>query len=81
MNSSDTAPTPASIPRTGAACGVTPACRELATTYAHLWEAIRASAARDDAEEENRLRNGAQAGQHRLRARGCPLPDPTDLEP
>ena len=52
--------TPASAPRTGAAGGATPACTELAGAYLRLAEAIRASAARGDADEENRLRNRAQ---------------------
>jgi hypothetical protein len=79
VNSSDTAPTPASTPRTGAAGGAAPECAELAAAYARLWEAIRASVARDDAEAEDRLRNRAQVVLGRMSALGCPVP--RSLEP
>ena len=78
MNSSDTAPTPASTLRTGAASGAAPACAELAAAYTRLWEAIRASAARGDADEENRLRNRAQVVLGRMWALRCPVPHPAD---
>ena len=74
MNSSDTAPTPASTPRTCAVGGATPTCAELAAAYAWLWEAIRASAARGDVEEEDRLRNRAQVMLCRMLALRCPVP-------
>ncbi len=75
VTASDITSTPASTPRTGAAGGAAPECAELAAAYARLWEAIRASAARGDAAEENQLRNRAQLVlglMHRLR---CPKPD------
>ena len=81
MNSSDTAPTPAPTPRTGAAGGAAPTCGELAAAYARLWEAIPASAARGDTEEENHLRNRAQVVLGQMYRRHCPKPDPADLEP
>ena len=74
MTPSDTSPTPASAPRTGAAGGAAPGCAELAAAYARLWEAIRASAARDDVEEENRLRNRAQVVLARMLALRCQVP-------
>ena len=74
MTSSDTPPTPASAPWTGAAGGAAPECAELAVAYAHLCEAIRASAARGDVEEENRLRNEAQAVLGRMAALRCLVP-------
>ena len=74
MTPSDHPSTPASAPRTGAAGGATPSCAELAAAYARLWEAIRASAARGDAAEENRLRNRAQAVLGRMLALRCPVP-------
>ena len=60
VTSSQTTPTPASAPRTGAEGRAAPSCDELAGEYARLCEAIRTSAARGDADEENRLRNRAQ---------------------
>ena len=74
VNPSDTAPTPASTPRTGAAGGAAPTCAELAGAYLRLIEAIRASAARDDAEEEDRQRNRAQAALARMLALRCLVP-------
>jgi hypothetical protein len=54
-----------------------PACTELAAAYAGLWEAIRASAARGDADEENRLRTRAQVLLCRLeRCRSRPQRQP-----
>jgi hypothetical protein len=55
--------------------GAVPECADLTAAYVRLWAAIRASAARGDAAEENRLRNRAQIVlglMHRLR---CPKPD------
>ncbi len=74
MTSSQTTPIPASIPRTGAAGGATPSCAELAPAYARLWEAIRASVASGDADEENRLRNQAQVLLGRMYRLHCPVP-------
>ena len=74
MNSSDAPPTPASTPRTGAAPLAAPACAELAAAYVRLWQEIRASAARGDADEENRLRNRAQAVLGRMSALRCLVP-------
>ncbi len=59
--------------------GPDPECAGLAATYAQLGAAIRASAAPGDAEEEDRLRNRAQAVLGRLRALGCPTPDAVEL--
>jgi hypothetical protein len=74
VTSSDYPPTPASAPRTGAAGGATPECNELRVAYAQLWEAIRASAARGDAEEEAALRNQAQVVLGHMFALRCPVP-------
>ncbi len=49
-------------------------CADLAAAYARLVEAIRASAARGDAEEEDRLRNRAQAVLGRMSAHRCLVP-------
>ena len=76
MSSSDQPPTPASAPRTGADGGAAPECGELAAAYARLWEAIRACAGSGDADEENRLRNRAQAVLGRMCALRCPKPAP-----
>ena len=81
MTTPDTTPTPASAPCAGTAGGAAPRCAELAAAYARLWEAIRASAARGDVEAEDRLRNRAQVVLARMRALGCPTPDPAELEP
>jgi len=51
-----------------------PSCVALATTYAQLWEAIYARAARGDVAEEVRLRNRAQVLLGRMWARGCRMP-------
>ena len=75
MTAPRTTPTPASAP-----CAA-PACAELAGAYLRLGAAIRASAARGDVEAEDRLRNRAQVVLGRMRALGCPTPDPAELEP
>ena len=69
-----TTPTPASAPCAGTAGGATPGCAELAAAYTRLWAAIRASEARGDVEEENRLRNRAQVVLGRMWALRCPVP-------
>ena len=74
MTPFDHPPTPVPAPRTGAAGRATPGCGDLAATYARLWEAIRVSAARGDAAEENRLRNRAQVVLGRMLALRCPVP-------
>ena len=74
MTPSDHPSTPASIPRTGAAGGATPGCAELGVAYVRLWEAIRPCAAGGDADEENRLRNRAQAVLARMMALRCLVP-------
>ncbi len=81
MTPSDHPPAPASAPRTGVAVGATPRCAELAGSYLRLVEAIRASAARGYEPAEDRLRNRAQVVLCRMRALGCPVPDPAELEP
>jgi hypothetical protein len=53
----------------------------LAAAYARLVEAIRATAACGNTEEENRLRNRAQVVLGQLYRRHCPQPDPAELEP
>ena len=75
MTPSRTTPAPAPAPRTGAEGGAAPACVGLAAAYLQLCEVIRASAARDDIEAEERLRNRAQAVLGRLWALGRPIPD------
>jgi hypothetical protein len=74
VTSSDHSSTPASAPRTGAAGGATLGCGDLAAAYARMCEAIHASAARGDADEENRLRNRAQVVLGRMLALRCPVP-------
>ena len=81
MTSPETPPTPASAPWTGTVGGAASACGELATAYVRLWEAIRASAARGDVEEENRLRNQAQAVLGQMYQLHCPKPDTAGLGP
>ena len=54
-------------------------CAELAGAYLRLGEAIQASAARGDAEEEDQRRNRAQVVLARMGALRCPLPDPAAL--
>ena len=81
MTPCDHLPIPTSTPRTGAEGGAAPACDELAAAYARLCEAIRASAARGDAAEENRLRNRAQGVLGRMCRLHCPAPDIAELEP
>jgi hypothetical protein len=56
-------------------------CAGLAAAYARLVEAIRASAARGDAEEEDRLRNRAQVALGQMCRLHCPQPDPADQGP
>ena len=73
MTPSDHPPAPASAPRTGAAGGAA-SCAKLAGDYLRLWEAIRECAERDDANEENRLRNRAQVVLCRMPALGCQVP-------
>jgi len=46
----------------------------LAGAYLRLWAEIRACAERDDADEENRLRNRAQVVLCRMLALGCQVP-------
>ena len=81
MITSDTPPTPASAPRTGAAGGATPRCAELAGSYLRLVEAIRASTARGDERAEDRLRNRAQVVLGQMYRLHCPKPDTAELTP
>ncbi len=61
--------------------GAVPECADLMAAYVRLWEAIRASAARGDADKENRLRNRAQVVLGQMYRRHCPKPDPAELDP
>ena len=73
MTPSNTPPTPASAPRTRAPGGAAP-CADLAATHVRLWAEIRTSAARGDADKEDRLRNRAQVVLGRMLALRCLVP-------